>query len=440
MFGFAWLTVRQVQEAVKHGKLDEARRLLEQPSLRSHRKAGELAASLARAYAERGEKALRADDPEAGWRDLLEAERLGGDKAAERLRRDLASLGLAEVRALLMAGETARADEARLRLRQRGVRSPELLVIEEGLHAWLRAGELADQGELALAVDTVERARRLLPGNDRLEGFAAQVAQRASALPEVLAALHQAAAAEDWSAVLAKAEQALALAPQHAEARTLRTRAWRAVEPPTLPHPGLPEGAKGIDALPRFLLWIDGVGGYLVCLGSRLTFGQARPDARVDVPLLADVARLHATLGRDQEGYVVEAVRPLQVNGNTTNRAILRDGDKVTLGASCRFVFKQPVPGSNTARIDMASGHRLPAGVDGVLLMAEALVLGGPQPHLAVPGLETPVVLFRHKDGLGLRCSAELQVNGQPATGRTILPPVASIAGQEVTFAIEPAA
>ena len=441
MFGFAWLTVRQAQEAIKHGKLDDARRLMEQPSMRSHRKAGELAVALARAYAERGERSLKADDTEAAWRDLLQAEGIGClDKSAERLRRDLASLGLVELRALLLAGEIARADEARLKLRQRAVRSPELLVVEEGLHAWLRASELADQGEMVLASDTLERARRLLAGNERLEAFAAQLAQRRAALPDILTALHQAATGERWSVALEKAEQALALAPQHAEARTLRTRAWRALEPATLPYPSLPEASGSTaDALPRFLLWIDGVGGYLVCLGSRLTFGQARPDSRVDVPLLADVSRLHATLGRDAEGYVVEAVRPLQVNGTTTSRALLRDGDRVTLGASCRFVFSQPVPGSNTARIDMASGHRLPTGVDGVLLMAEALVMGGPPAHIPIPGLESPVVLFRNRDGLGMRHAAELLVNGQPVKGRTILPPVAGVSGPEISFAVEPA-
>jgi hypothetical protein len=47
-------------------------------------------------------------------------------------------------------------------------------------------------------------------------------------------------------------------------------------------------------------------------------------------------------------------------------------------------------------------------------------------------------VLFRHKDGLGLRHANELLVNGQPSKGRTVLPPVASVAGDDVSFAVEP--
>ena len=52
------------------------------------------------------------------------------------------------------------------------------------------------------------------------------------------------------------------------------------------------------------------MGGYLVCLGNRVTLGQATPDARVDVPLYADVSRHHATVTRDSEGYLLEGLRP----------------------------------------------------------------------------------------------------------------------------------
>ena len=189
----------------------------------------------------------------------------------------------------------------------------------------------------------------------------------------------------------------------------------------------------------RFLLWIDGVGGYLVCLGSRITFGQAIPGSPVDVPVVADVSRMHATLARDGEGYVLEAVRAMQVNGQPATRALLRPGDRVTLGPSCQFQFRQPVPASATARLDLVSGHRLPLGVDGVLIMAETLVMGGgPQVHLTVPDLKEPVVFFRHKDGLGLRHSGGLTVNGQKVPERTILGPRALVSGDDFAFAVEP--
>src|SRR5262249_4474862 len=188
------------------------------------------------------------------------------------------------------------------------------------------------------------------------------------------------------------ADRALAIAPNHVEARKVRARAWRAVEPPTvvaaLAAPAAPPPEPAIESPKRLLLWIDGVGGYLVCLGNRITLGQASPDNYVDVPLFADVSRLHATLTRDTEGYLLEAVRPLQVNGKPVEKALLQEGDRITLAGRCQMQFRQPVAVSATGRLDLVSGHRLRLSVDGVVLMADTLVLGPEGPaHIAMPDL-----------------------------------------------------
>ena len=80
-------------------------------------------------------------------------------------------------------------------------------------------------------------------------------------------------------------------------------------------EPTLPEVPRMLEPASQYLLWIDGVGGFLVCLSHRVTLGQANPDSVVDIPLLADVSRHHATLQRDPEGYFLEAIRKVQVNG-----------------------------------------------------------------------------------------------------------------------------
>jgi len=446
MLGFAWLTLRQAREALKSGRLEEAQRLLSQPAAHNHRGAGELLLQLARAFVERGERQLGHDDAEGAWRDLHQAEHLQtAEKSCDRLRQALARLGIAEVRALLQAGEPTRAEEAVARLRQRSVRSPELQVLEEAVKGWLEARDLADRGEFPRALETVNRVRRLFAGSlQALEVFHGDLERRQQAFAGPLVRLHEVTDAGRWREVLEVAGQVLAAAPQHAEALRARGRAWQAVEPVTValgPRAGSAEtdASIGEGLPPRFLLWIDGVGGYLVCLGSRLTFGQATLDARVDVPLVADVSRLHATLSRDAEGYVLEAVRSIQVNGQAVTRALLQPGDRVTLGTSCQFRFHLPVPVSATARLDLVSGHRLPVAVDGILLMADTLVLAdGVQAHVSVPDLKNPVVLFRHKDGLGLRHDGSLRVDGQKCPERGLLPPHATVTGDEVSFAVEP--
>jgi hypothetical protein len=440
MFGFAWLTLRQAQEALKTGRLEEALRLLRQPAARNHKRGGDLLVALARSFAERGERHLTLDKIDDAWADLLQAEGLKtAEKAPDRLRQALVRLGIAELRAMLLAGEVARAEQLVHKLRQRQVTTTELGVLEQGLRGWLRAKELAERGELALAAETAGPAAKLLGDNACFRKFHHDLLNNQGRLLSSLLKLHEAAAGERWREVLEVCEEVLAIAPAHAEARALRTKAWRALEPTTNVL-AEDDDRAALDGLPpRFWLWIDGVGGYLVCMGTRLTFGQALPDARIDVPLIADVSRLHATIGRDGEGYVLEAVRPIQVNGATVKKSPLQSGDRFTLGPSCQFLFRLPVAGSHTARVDLVSGHRLPASVEGVLLMAETLVIGATEAaHVTVPELKQPIVLFRHRDGLGVRYKGELRVNGQVSAGRAFLPPVATVVGDEVSFAIEP--
>src|SRR3989442_720812 len=196
---------------------------------------------------------------------------------------------------------------------------------------------------------------------------------------------------------------------------TLMSAPKRAVEPATVVtgRPKLETVAR-VDPQ-RFLLWIDGVGGYLVFLGNRITLGQATPETQVDVAVFAEVSRHHATLTRDSEGYLLEALRSVQVNGRKAERVLLQSGDRVTLGTSCQLQFHQPVPISASARLQLVSGHRLRLAVEGVLLMADTLVLGpGHQVHVPMPDVNRTLVLYRNKEGMGLRAEGEVLVNGRP--------------------------
>lgn len=442
MIGFARLTLRQAQEALHNGRLEEAHRLLCQPEAVGHRASWELLKQIGQGFVERGERHLRHENPAGAWHDLIQAEQIGGtDSGAERLRQALTRLGLAEARALLEAGEANRAAQALAQLRERAVRQPEVQLLEEASKGWVLARDLADRGELSQALQTLDRVQRLLPGPRSLDRFHRELEDRQAHFTPLLVKLHEALDQRHWREVLQLAERVLALAPQHAEARKARTGAWKAIEPPTEASPASPPEPDLPAQIPsqRFLLWIDGVGGFLVCLGARVTLGQAAPDVAVDVPLFADVSRMHATLTRDSEGYLLEAVRPVQVNGQLTQKLLLQPEDRFTLGHCCQLQFLQPVPVSATARLDLVSGHRLPLSVDGIILMADTLVLGpGPQVHVAMPDLRQSIILFRHKDGLGVRYIGNLTVDGQPCRERGMLGPAARVSGDDFAFAVEP--
>lgn len=452
MFGLAWLTHRQIREALRAGRLEDASRLLAQSSARDHKRTLQLRQELIRRYVERAERHLRQDAVVSAWEDLQQAELWApNDPGVEQLRQKLLRLGLAEARAALEIGRPGRAAEAIARLRDRGVQKDELHPFDEAAQAWLLARELADAGDFPAALHQVERIHRMLaPPTPGLDDFQSQLQQRQQVYQQAILNLHEAWRERRWREVVQFADIVLAVAPQAVEPRKARADAWKSIEPETTAtahsrSPGANDSAAPLVesrfGLPRrMLLWIDGVGGYLICLSSRVTFGQATGDAPVDVPLLADVSRLHATISRDDEGYLLEAARSVLVNGRPQTRAILQPNDRLTLGSSCQFLFQRPVPLSGTARLEMVSGHRLPLSVSAVLLMADSLVLGpSGAVHVTVPHCEESLVLFRSKEGLGLRFPGEFFIDGKKHHEKGHLGLQATARGPGFALAVEPA-
>jgi hypothetical protein len=203
-------------------------------------------------------------------------------------------------------------------------------------------------------------------------------------------------------------------------------------------EPTAPTRSTLQEQLASFALWIDGVGGYLVCLSHRLTLGQANVEVPMDIALIADVSRHHATIQRDPEGYFLEAVRKVQINGQPVEKAMLRSGDRITLGSSCQLQFWQPAPVSTSARLDMMSGHRFAEPVQAVLLMADTLVIGPTeQTHVQVPDMTQPLILYRTKNGLGVRWPGNLQINGHTLQERGPLEPGATVTTDQISLALE---
>lgn len=445
MLGFAWLTLRQAREAIQNGRLEEAHRLLYQDGAVGYRGSGELLQQVARGLLERARRRLKEGDTAATWNDLLLAEQIGGaDNGAADLRQELGRAALTEARSYLDAGEAVRAAEVLSQLSDRGVRLVEVRMLEDAAKHWIRARDLAGRGEFGPALQAAQRVAEHLPKEHiALARFETELRGRAKGFNDLVVQLHDAVGGKDGRRMLILADQILALAPQHEEARKARACAWKAVEAATVmsprPEPATSHHEPPPPRSPRFLLWVDGVGGYLVCLGERVILGQAAPDACADVPLFADISRAHATLSRDAEGYLLEAARTATVNGHPVDRALLKPGDRVTLGGTCELRFSQPVPVSATAQIEVISGHRLAMAVDKIFLMADTLVLGpSAQSHVVLPDIRQAVVLYRNRDGLGVRYAGSLTVDGQTCRERGTLGPSSQVTGEDFSFAIEP--
>jgi len=167
-------------------------------------------------------------------------------------------------------------------------------------------------------------------------------------------------------------------------------------------------------ATPPAILWIDGVGGFLVLRSVEVSLGPAFADPPSDISILADLSRNHATIRRDGEGYWLATDKMASVNLTPATRSHLRTGDRLTLGASCQMLFAQPEPLSATARLTLTSGHRFVHPVDAVLLMAETLIIDrSPQAHIRAPDLGRRVVIHRQGNELAVKTTGSIRSNGR---------------------------
>lgn len=190
----------------------------------------------------------------------------------------------------------------------------------------------------------------------------------------------------------------------------------------------------------RWMLWVDGVGGYLVTLADELTIGRPTSESRggPNLPVLADLSSTHAKLARVGGGHVLTPYADAMVNGRPIEGpTLISDGATISLG-SVELAFRRPHALSSSAVLTVESGHRTAPASDGVLLMAESCVLGPkPHSHIRCNDWEAETLLFRGPRGLVCRSTGDLSVGGSQREGPVEIEPGARIATQDFTFCVE---
>jgi len=208
----------------------------------------------------------------------------------------------------------------------------------------------------------------------------------------------------------------------------------------------LATGQRGLSAMDhrnkqsdKFMLWVDAVGGFLVCLADKVTLGQPVACGTVDVPILGDISGRHARIQRDGEGYLIEAIRRVRVDGLEVEKiASLCSGTKIVLGDGVRLVFRRPHALSATGRLDFDSHHHTQPSADAVLLMADSCVLG-PKPscHVVCRDWSQEVILYRQDEQLCCRTAGALEIDGIRHRGRGPITANSRIEGEGFSLSLE---
>lgn len=190
----------------------------------------------------------------------------------------------------------------------------------------------------------------------------------------------------------------------------------------------------------RYMLWIDGVGAWQLCVGSQfLIGGPTREGASADICLMANLSRRHAAVLRNGEDWFIHPHSSTVVSGRAVSGpTLLRTGDEICLAERVRLGFRVPSVLTGSALMDFESHHRPVHSVNGIILMTDSILLGPRKDHhVCCPEWAEFVVIY-HQDGV-LRCrsKASLSVNGIRVRDSAVLSDGAIVSGDDFRFRIE---
>lgn len=192
-------------------------------------------------------------------------------------------------------------------------------------------------------------------------------------------------------------------------------------------------------SLERFTLWIDAVGGYLVCSSPEVIFGQATSSPRADVAIVADIAPKHFRIIRTREVYLIEPLAEICIDGRPVReKTPLIHEQLIGLTGGVELRFRKPHPLSMTATLEIETRQRTRPWSDGILLMADSCLVGpSANDHVFCKHWGTELVFFRRGDELHVRCGCPYSVDGESRSGTSLLTLNSRLLGEDFSLSLE---
>jgi hypothetical protein len=152
-----------------------------------------------------------------------------------------------------------------------------------------------------------------------------------------------------------------------------------------LPLPSHPNSDDG-----RWVLWVDGCGGFLIVVNRDVRIGRevtARKDesGRLDVSLVADVPRLAGMIVRDQADYYWQ---------DSGDRKWIEPGKRIAGLGSAKLRLHKPSALCNSAVLTLDPPHRFGGHIDAVILADQTWLIGPSDDcHIRCRSLSSPLVV-----------------------------------------------
>ncbi len=477
MFPSWRIQLGEARRALRSSALDRAGAIVQRDDLKEFRQTQELSAELAEQFAKRARGRMRDGHSSAGWHDMQLAQQIAGsDAPVAELQHEYRQELVARACQYLAEGRTSAASQELAKLARRNLADAEVRSLSELTGRLAEAEQMLAAGNAAEARRTLQQAAENLPphsGTIKRADLAARVehlAHQCENHSQLSAALLTATENSDWHQVLVTSDQMLQVAPRDRVARaapaglacrgtgrhaavpdrgaqrgspqrvaSLALRETSAVRHPSASTHRRNQAMPNSDVPNRFMLWVDAVGGFLVCLDDEVVLGQPSPGEAIAVPLCADLSRRHAVIRREGSNYTIDPLGDVVVDGRKlTGPMTLANRHTIQLGSAVRLEFTKPHALSATARLTPVSGHRTEPRADAVLLMADSCVLG-PKSHSHVACRKWPgdVMLFRQQGRLHCRSTMPVTIDGVAAEGAMPVAPGARLEGEEFAISLE---
>jgi hypothetical protein len=170
-------------------------------------------------------------------------------------------------------------------------------------------------------------------------------------------------------------------------------------------------------------LWIDGVGGYVICSADAFQFG-ASTSRVADASVFADLPEHAFSIATIAESCILEPItRAVNINGRLVERpTVLKSNDRIDVG-QVSLLYRRPNPFSRTAILTLASRHRWNHHVDGVILMSHCCLIGNTtHAHIFNPHSDMEWMLTKDKDAWGIASRSADQISSDRRQKQALMP------------------
>ncbi len=171
----------------------------------------------------------------------------------------------------------------------------------------------------------------------------------------------------------------------------------------------------------KFVVQIDGVGGFLTVRDDRVSIGPVSSSAR---PVLALMAGAHiptATIERNDGDYVLQSGEPIHVGERRITEKVLSDGDKIALSDRCRLKFGKPNAASGSATLQLSSAKLARPDINHVILMDREILVGaGEGNHIRAAAQS--LAFYVRDEQMYCRTEEAVVIDGKSVSTETALP------------------